>query len=60
MVMLILGGLLLVVGGVLDSVLRFRMFRIGQNGRFFKADHLTTAAITKCARNTAGQLGRST
>jgi hypothetical protein len=28
--MLILGGLLLVVGGVLDSVFRFRMSRIGQ------------------------------
>jgi hypothetical protein len=28
--MLILGGLLLVVGGILDSVFRFRMFRIGQ------------------------------
>jgi hypothetical protein len=30
MVMLILGGLLLVVVCVLDSVFRFRMFRIGQ------------------------------
>ena len=30
MVMLILGGLLLAVGSVLDSVFRFRMFRIGQ------------------------------
>jgi hypothetical protein len=29
MVMLIVGGLLLVAGGVLDSVFRFRMFRIG-------------------------------
>jgi hypothetical protein len=28
--MLILGALLLAVGGVLDSVFRFRMFRIGQ------------------------------
>lgn len=30
MAMLILGGLFLVTGGVLDSVFRFRMFRIGQ------------------------------
>ena len=30
MVMLISGVLLLAVGGVLDSVFRFRMFRIGQ------------------------------
>jgi hypothetical protein len=30
MVMLILGALLLAVGGVLDSVFRFRMSRIGQ------------------------------
>jgi hypothetical protein len=30
MVMLILGALLLAVGGVLDSLFRFRVFRIGQ------------------------------
>ena len=30
MVMLILGGLLVVFGGVLDSVFRFRMLRMGQ------------------------------
>jgi hypothetical protein len=30
MVMIILGGLLLVIGGALDSVFRFRMFRTGQ------------------------------
>lgn len=31
MIMLSLGGLLLIVGGVLDSVFRYRMFRIGQS-----------------------------
>jgi hypothetical protein len=36
MVMLILGALLLAVGGVLDSVFRFRMSRIGQRWALIK------------------------
>jgi len=30
----------------------------GKDGRFFKAGYLTTVAITKCVKNTAGQLGQ--
>jgi hypothetical protein len=59
MVMLVLGSLLLLVGGVLDSVFRFRMFRLGQRcALLLQVGALTTVATTMCARSTVGQRGQ--
>jgi hypothetical protein len=60
MLMLILGALLLAVGGILDSVFRFRMFRIGQRWSLLQGGAFDCSRYHKVREDHGGLRGQFT
>ncbi len=60
MVMLILGAAFIGVGRILDSVFRFRMFRIGQRWALLQGGAFDYSRYHKVRKEHVGLHGRST